>query len=159
MQVVSLHKLFPTELNVIKPEAATGARGPSSGTFQQPGMKSQYNRTTERAPSSPECFFSTTACLDHFSEGRGHGRDHEVLAPLLSPGLHVVASNINEIIGTDPQVQLPAYIQLEGMDPVRSSGKLHVMVIVKVVPVVINPPEGEAICENFLAGLAVPGFN
>ena len=71
----------------------------------------------------------------------------------------MVASNINEIIGTDPQVQLPAYIQLEGMDQVRSNRKLHVMVIVKVVPVVTNPPEGEAIRESFLAGLAVPGFN
>ena len=44
------------------------------------------------------------------------------------------------------------------MDQVRSNRKLHVMVFVKVVPV-INPPEGEAICETFLAGLAVPGFN
>ena len=50
-----------------------------------------------------------------------------VRSPLLSPGLHVVASNISEIIGTDPQVQLPAYIQLEGMDQVRSNRKLHVM--------------------------------
>ena len=41
----------------------------------------------------------------------------------------MVDSNINEIIGTDPQVQLPAYIQLEGMDQVRSNRivNLHVM--------------------------------
>ena len=45
------------------------------------------------------------------------------------------------------------------MDQVRSNRKLHVMVIVKVVPVVINPPEGEAVCESFFAGLAVPGLN
>ena len=51
------------------------------------------------------CYFSNPACLDIFSEVRGHGRDHGVLAPLLSLGLHVVASNINEIIGTDAQVQ------------------------------------------------------
>ena len=47
MQVVSLHHLFPTELNIIKHEAATGARSPSSCTFQHPGTKSQYKRTTE----------------------------------------------------------------------------------------------------------------
>ena len=52
---------------------------------------------------------STPACLDHFSKVRGCDRDHEVLAPLFSPGLHVVANNINEIIGTDPHIQLPAY--------------------------------------------------
>ena len=40
------------------------------------------------------------------------------------------------------------------MDQVRSNRNLHVMVIVKVVPVVINPPEGEAVCKSFLAGLA-----
>ena len=62
------------------------------------------------------CYFSTPACLDRFSEVRGRGCDHGVLAALLSPGLHVVASNINEIIGTD---QLPAYIQLEGMEQMR----------------------------------------
>ena len=41
----------------------------------------------------------------------------------------MVDSNINEIIGTDPQVQLSAYIQLEGMDQVRSNRivNLHVM--------------------------------
>ena len=44
--------------------------------------------------------------------------------------------------------QLPV-IQLEGMDQVRSNLKLHMMVIVKVVPVVIHPPEGEAVCESF----------
>ena len=62
-------------------------------------------------------------------EIRGHGRDHGVLAPLLSPGLHVVDSNVHEIIGTDPQVQLSAYIQFEGMDQVRSNRivNLHVM--------------------------------
>ena len=88
----------------------------------------------------------------------------------------MVDSNINEIIGTDPQVQLSAYIQLEGMDQVRSNRivNLHVMDIshsvterphekdrnkfVKVVPVVINPPEGGAFCESFLSALAVPGF-
>ena len=53
----------------------------------------------------------------------GRDRDHGVLAPILSPGLHVVVSNINEITGLDPQVQLPAYIQLEGMDQVRSDRK------------------------------------
>ena len=109
MQVVSLHHQFHTDVYIIKHEATTGARGPSSGTFQHPGTKSQYKCTTERVPSSPECYFSTPACLDHFSKVRGCDRDHEVLAPLLSPGLHVVASDINEIIGTDPHVQLPAY--------------------------------------------------
>ena len=39
----------------------------------------------------------------------------------------MVASNINEITGLDPQVQLPAYVQLEGMDQVRSDCNLHVM--------------------------------
>ena len=41
----------------------------------------------------------------------------------------MVVSNINEIIGTDLQVQLPTYIQLEGMDQVRSNRivNLHVM--------------------------------
>ena len=109
MQVVSLHKLFPTELNITRHEAATGTRSPRSDTFQHPGTKSQNKGTTERVPSTPECYFSTPACLDHFSKVRGCDRDHEVLAPLLSLGLHVVASNINEIIGTDPHVQLPAY--------------------------------------------------
>ena len=75
MQVVSLHHLFPTGLNIIKHEAATGARSPSSGTFQHPGTKSQYKHTTERVPSSSE--------LDHFSKVRGCDRDHEVPAPLL----------------------------------------------------------------------------
>ena len=75
------------------------------------------------APSSPEGYFSTPACLDQFSEVSGHDRDHGVLAPLLSPGLHVIASNINEITGLDLQVQLPAYIRLEGMDQVRSDRK------------------------------------
>ena len=106
--MVSLHHLFPTELNIIKNEAATGARSPSLGTFQHPGTNSKYKCTRERVPSSPEYYFSTPACLDNFSEVRGCDRVHEVLAPLLSPGLHVVASNINEIIETDPQVQLPA---------------------------------------------------
>ena len=121
MQVVSLYHLFPTDLNIIKHEAATGARGPSWGNFQHPGTKSQYKRTTERVPSSPECYFSTPACLDHFSKVRGCDRDHEVLAPLLSPGLHVVASNINEIIGTDPHVQLPAYtVRVYGSSEIKS---------------------------------------
>ena len=73
--------------------------------------------------------------MDQFSEVRGHDHDHVVLAPLLSPGLHVVDSNINEIIGTDPQVQLPSYIQLEGMDQLRSNRivNLHVMDIAHFV--------------------------
>ena len=39
------------------------------------------------------------------------------------------------IIGTDPQVQLPTYIQLEGMDQVRSNRivNLHVMDIIHSV--------------------------
>ena len=131
MQVVSLHKLklFPTELNVLIPEAATGARGPSSGTFQHPGPSTSTNIRQKGHQTVRICYFSTPACLDQFSEIRGHGHDHGVLAPLLSPGLHVVDSNINEIIGTDPQVQLSAYIQLEGMDQVRSNRivNLHVM--------------------------------
>ena len=48
------------------------------------------------------------------------------------------------------------HIQLEGMDQVRSNRKLHVMVIVKVVPVVINPPEGEAVCESFFGRSGSP---
>ena len=121
MQVVSLHKLkqFPTELNILKHEAATGTRGPSLGTFQDPGPSTSTNVRQKGHPAVQICYSSTPACLDQFSEVRGHGRDHGVLAPLLSPGLHVVVSNINEIIGTDPQVQLPAYIQLEGMDQAR----------------------------------------
>ena len=69
------------------------------------------------------CCFSTPTCitcLDQFFEVRGYGREYGVLAPLLSPGLHVVDSNINEIIGTDPQ---------EGMAQARSNRivNLHVM--------------------------------
>ena len=52
------------------------------------------------------------------------------------------------------------HIQLEGMDQVRSNRKLHVMVIVKVVPVVITHLKGKPSAKVFfLAGLAVPGFN
>ena len=44
-------------------------------------------------------------------------------------------SRKNEIIDIDPQVQLPACIQLEGMSQVRSNGifKLHVMDIAHFV--------------------------
>ena len=41
------------------------------------------------------------------------------------------------------------HIQLEGMDQVRSNRKLHVMVIVKVVPVVITHLKGKPSAKVF----------
>ena len=45
------------------------------------------------------------------------------------------------------------------MEQVRSNRKLHVMGYCQGGTCCHNPPEGEAVCEKFLAGLAVPGFN
>ena len=47
-----------------------------------------------------------SSMLGSFPDVRGRDRDHEVLAPILPSGLHVVTSNIHEIIGTDPQVSV-----------------------------------------------------
>ena len=41
----------------------------------------------------------------------------------------MVDSNINEIIAIDPQAQLPAYIELQGMDQVRSIRIVNLHVI------------------------------
>ena len=100
--MVSLHKLklFPTELNILKHEAATGARGPSSGTCQHSGPSTSTNVRQKGHQAVRIYYFSTPAFLDQFSEVRGHGRDHGFLAPLFSPGLHVVDSNINETRGS-----------------------------------------------------------
>ena len=97
--MVPLHKLrlVPTEQDILKHETATGAQGLSSGTFQQPGKKSQYQyKMYDRKDPKQPGYFSNPACLAQFSEVRGRGPG--VPATLLLPGFQVVTSSLSEII-------------------------------------------------------------